>query len=424
MKSLTPELIRAEFIDKTGSLEQVADSLSIPVIQLETYCFNLCKSNPETFKYSHFITADWLKAKLSQYITLVGISNVIDIPCRTLYALKQKLLPEKTRHLTDEITRDELWQMYVIEEMTDKRIAQKYDTDVASIKRLRSVYNISSSDRTPLEEKLPIELFHRMYVVSKLGISQIATIYYTSRTTLTQLRDKYIAMGHPLSQDIANTDNTGYAPRFMGDLLQLISKEDLRKELRTKTIYEIAAQYRLIAPTANSHTPLSKEWLKAELLTKSIQTIARETNMSQSRISVIMKELGISEPRAFGIEPEILRELFINRYWSDETISKHLGVAPATVKKERLNHKIFSSQRPPIDERINVDMFRYLFIEERMSLVQIGTAFNVSDAKIRELRKKYVSMGHTDLAERQSNRITPERLEYLYKQIHLNLLKK
>ena len=59
-----------------------------------------------------------------------------------------------------------------------------------------------------------------------------------------------------------------------------------------------------------------------------------------------------------------------------------------------------------------------------MSLVQIGTAFRVSDAKIRELRKKYVAMGHTELAERQSNRITPERLEFLYKQIHLNLLKK
>ena len=264
-----------------------------------------------------------------------------------------------------------------------------------------------------------------MYVVSKLSLSLIATLHNTSRVTLTELRDKYIAMGHPLSHEIADTDNTGYYPRFMGDLMQLISKEDLCRELRTKTIYEIAAQYKLIAPTVNSHTPLSKEWLKAELMTKSVKQIASETNMSVSRLYVIISEYGLSEAtRTFHIDPNILRELFINRCWSDETIAEHLGVSPATVKRERLSHKILSDQRPPIENRISVEMFRYLFIEERMSLVQIGTAFRVSDAKIRELRKKYVAMGHIELAERQSNRITPERLEFLYKQIHLNLLKK
>ena len=147
--------------------------------------------------------------------------------------------------------------------------------------------------------------------------------------------------------------------------------------------------------------------------------------MSVSRLYVIISEYDLSEAtRTFHIDPNILRELFINRCWSDETIAEHLGVSPATVKRERLSHKILSDQRPPIENRISVEMFRYLFIEERMSLVQIGTAFRVSDAKIRELRKKYVAMGHTELAERQSNRITPERLEFLYKQIHLNLLKK
>ena len=137
--------------------------------------------------------------------------------------------------------------------------------------------------------------------------------------------------------------------------MQLISKEDLCRELRTKTIYEIAAQYKLIAPTVNSHTPLSKEWLKAELMTKSVKQIASETNMSVSRLYVIISEYGLSEAtRTFHIEPNILRELFINRCWSDETIAEHLGVSPATVKRERLSHKILSDQRPPIENRISV----------------------------------------------------------------------
>lgn len=425
MRSLTPEIIRAEFIEKTGSLDEVAEKLSVPVDRLEAYCFSLCKSDPENFKYTEFITKQWFEEKLTKYSTLVEISNATGIHYRTLCTLKQKFIPERPRHLSKEITREELWQMYVVEEMTDKSIAKRYNTDVASIKRLRGTYDIMASDRTPLENKLPIELFHRMYVVSKLSLSLIATLHNTSRVTLTELRDKYIAMGHPLSQEIADTDNTGYYPRFMGALMQLISKEDLCRELKTKTIYEIAAQYKLIAPTVNSHTPLSKEWLKAELMTKSVKQIASETNMSVSRLYVIISEYGLSEAtRTFHIDPNILRELFINRCWSDETIAEHLGVSPATVKRERLSHKILSDQRPPIENRISVEMFRYLFIEERMSLVQIGTAFRVSDAKIRELRKKYVAMGHTELAERQSNRITPERLEFLYKQIHLNLLKK
>ena len=190
---------------------------------------------------------------------------------------------------------------------------------------------------TPLETKLPIELFHRMYVVSKLSLSLIATLHNTSRVTLTELRDKYIAMGHPLSHEIADTDNTGYYPRFMGDLMQLISKEDLCRELRTKTIYEIAAQYKLIAPTVNSHTPLSKEWLKAELMTKSVKQIASETNMSVSRLYVIISEYGLSEAtRTFHIDPNILRELFINRCWSDETIAEHLQVIMENLQKRGL----------------------------------------------------------------------------------------
>ena len=59
-----------------------------------------------------------------------------------------------------------------------------------------------------------------------------------------------------------------------------------------------------------------------------------------------------------------------------------------------------------------------------MSLLQIASAYNVSGAKLRALRKKYVDEGNADLAHRTSGRVTPERLEYLNKQIHLNLLKK
>ena len=300
-----------------------------------------------------------------------------------------------------------------------------YGTNTANIKYLRQAYDIMATDRKPLEEKLPIELFHRLYVVSKLGLGQIASLYNSSRTTVTELKNRYAEMEHPLATEIAATNNMGHYPRFLEDLLQLISKEELCRELQTKTIYEVAVQYRLIASTANSLIPLSKEWFKAEMLTKSLATIAKENNMARARVSTLVSELGLEVPtRTERISEELLRELFINRCWSESKIAKHLGVSAATIKKLRFKYKVLSDQRPSIEERISPELFRYLYIEEKMSLFQIATAFDIASPKIRDLRQKYIEDGYTEFAHRSSIKIQPERLEFLYKQIHLNLLKK
>ena len=63
MRSLTPEIIRVEFIEKTGSLDEVAEKLSVPVDRLEAYCFSLGKSAPENFKYPEFITKQWFEER-------------------------------------------------------------------------------------------------------------------------------------------------------------------------------------------------------------------------------------------------------------------------------------------------------------------------------------------------------------------------
>lgn len=425
MEKLTPELIRAEFIEKAGTLDEVSKKLSIPIDKLEAYCFSLCKNNPDEFDLKYFLTKAWFEDKLSRFDSLVEIANHTGIHYRTLCYFKQKFIPENRRNLSKEISRDTLWKLYVEQEMTDKAIAQMYGTNTANIKYLRQTYDIVAGDRKSLDEKLPIELFHRLYVVSKLGLGQIASLYNSSRTTVTELKNRYSEAGHPLSGEIAATNNMGYYPRFLEDLLQLISKEDLCRELRTKTIFEVAAQYKLIAPTANSLTPLSKEWFKAELLTKNVATIAKENNMAPSRVSVLLSEFGLeSTVRSERISEELLRELFINRCWSDAKIAKHLSVSAGTVKRLRLKYKILSEQRPSIEERIPPELFRYLYIEEKMNLVQIATAFDVANPKIHALRHKYIADGYTEFAHRTSIHIQPERLEYLYKQIHLNLLKK
>ena len=422
---LTPEIIRAEFIDKNGTCEEVSKKLSISIDKLEAFCFELYKSQPDVFELKYFLTKSWFEEKLSRFDSLVELANHTGIHYRTICHFKQKFLPEKRRNLSKEISRDTLWDLYIQQELSDKAIADMYGTNTANIKYLRQAYDIMATDRKPLEEKLPIELFHRLYVVSKLGLGQIASLFNSSRTTVTELRNRYAESSDPLASEIAATNNMGYYPRFLEDLLQLISKEDLCKELRTKTIFEVAAQYKLIASTANSLIPLSKEWFKAEMLTKNLATIAKENNLSLARVSTLVSELGLEVPtRSERISEELLRELFINRCWRETKIAKHLGVSAATVKKLRLKYKVLSDRRPSIEERISPELFRFLYIEEKMNLFQIATAFEVAPPKIRELRQKYIAKGYTEFAHRSTFKIQPERLEFLYKQIHLNLLKK
>lgn len=425
MTKLKPEIIRAEFIDKVGTFDEVSKKLSVSIDELESFCFALCKSQPDVFELKYFLTKSWFEDKLSRFDSMVELANHTGIHYRTLCHFKQKFLPEKRRNLSKEISRDKLWELYVQQELSDKAIADMYGTNTANIKYLRQAYDIMATDRKPLDEKLPIELFHRLYVISKLGLGQIASLFNSSRTTVTDLKNRYAESAHPLAAEIAATNNMGYYPRFLEDLLQLISKEDLCRELRTKTIFEIGAQYKLIAPTANSLTPLSKEWFKAELLTKNIATIAKENNTTKSRISTLIRKHGLQNlDRSERISEELLRELFINRCWSDAKIAKHLGVSASTIKALRLKHKVLSDQRPTVEERISPELFRYLYIEEKMNLFQIATAFDIASSKIRDLRQKYIAEGYTEFAHRTSIHIKPERLEYLYKQIHLNLLKK
>ena len=423
MSALTPEIIRAEFIEKKGTFTAVADKLSVPTEELESYCFSLCKQYPDEFNYGSFLTKSWFEEKLSEYDSLVDIANHTGIHYRTLCHFKNKVLPNKRRDLSLEISRDDLWRLYVQQELSDKAIAAMYNTNVSKIKYLRQSYDIISADRKPLCEKLPIELFYRLYVVSRLGLGQIGALYNTSRATVANLKERYAAEQHPLSKEIADTTNTGSYPRFLEELFQIASKEELIHELRTKTVFEVAAQHNLIAPTVNSLTPFSKEWLEAELLTKNVATIAAENNMTRSRVSVLVSEYGLeSSVRHEKVTKKLLQELYINRCWSDAKIAKHLGIAAGTVKRIRLEHKMFSNQRPTVEERIPPKLFKYLYIDEKMSLLQIGAAFDIADSKIRQLRQKYIADGYPEFAHRTSVRISKERLEYLYKQIHLNLL--
>ena len=70
MATLTPEIIRAEFIGKSGTFQAVAKKLSVNADELEAYCLSLCKQNPDEFSYKTFLTNPGLKKSLPNTVHL------------------------------------------------------------------------------------------------------------------------------------------------------------------------------------------------------------------------------------------------------------------------------------------------------------------------------------------------------------------
>jgi len=421
MNILTPEFIERHIIKYKKTLLQVANESLIPLETLERYCFSLSKSYPNTFAPKYFITKDWLELKLEEN-TLVELANLTELHYRVIYSFKEKLCPDSRRKISDEISRDILWQLYVEEEMTDKAISQIYNTNPATIKRLRYSYNISPKNRKNLKEYLPIELFYRLYVVSRIGIPQIAKLYNTTRRSISVLKEEYIKQHSIFAKLIAKQDNTGYYPKYLSELIDILDSDTLIQELKTKTLFEVAYKYKLIPPTSNTHTPLSREWLQAELLSKNVNQISNDINISSSQLHVLIQKYKLSIPNRTKIDESILNNLYISKCWDDLQIAEHFGVSASTIKRERFKYNITIDKRPPVEERIPPDLFKYLYINEKLTLAQISAIFDIPISKIRKLRKQYINNGHTELSKRGSGKISAIRLEYLKKQLNLGIL--
>lgn len=420
---VTADDIKREFIDKQGTFCEVAAKFDVDVVALEKYCLNLCVLTPDEFHYKYFLTKEWFEEKIKKFGTLRAIADEYGIHYRTLCYFRSRAIPQKQRRIAKELDYKTLYDLYIEKEMTDREIAERYGTATVNVKRLRSSYGIGIKDRVSLEEKLPIELFHRLYVFHALGLGQIAELFQSSRASVTRLRDAYISMNLPLSAEIAKTNNVGKTSKLYKQLCLVMSKKELIQAMKKKTIVEIAGSHGIVQPTVNSLAPLSKEWLKAELLTKTLSQIADECAMSQTRISVLVSKYGLEKyAKIAGLNEPLLRELYIERGWSDVLIAKHLGVSSYYIKACRLNYGILKNQRPSAAEKITPVLFEYLYVKEKMPLREIATAYSFPIQEIRELRQKYITQGYERLKHRPAKAIIPERLMYLKKQIRLGIL--
>ncbi|MRB31493.1 hypothetical protein GH891_33750, partial [Bacillus thuringiensis] len=78
-----------------------------------------------------------------------------------------------------------LTKLYVDEGMSDKEIAKQKDVSLETVYRLRREYGIKSRPSVPILTK---EQLYQLYVVQRLSDSKIGDIYKVSKKTIAKLR--------------------------------------------------------------------------------------------------------------------------------------------------------------------------------------------------------------------------------------------
>lgn len=419
-----PKEMIAERLKAGFSFEQIANLLGVPAEQVESVCFSLCHTNPKEFKYRTYLTKEWLEAKAKDH-SVRAIAAITQLNYKqVIYHLGKYGI--STRKPTGNVlpSKEELFRLYVTERKTDRIIAEQYGASARTIKNLRYKYDILRSTRKPLEGIITLEYLHRLYVELDISVSQICKLFETSRATLDPLMDSLLMKEDPLAREIEHHKLSRKNYRLFERLLASVPHSELAEDLKTKELYEIAAERKLMEGESNQLIPFTKEWLLVEMQTKSPTKIALENRKMYSYISKLIDDYGIDRSkRKDEIDPKILRRLFLELYWSDSEIAAQFGISENSVREQRKSEGILAKNRLPIEERLPVELFKKLYLHEGMNLYQIGSAFRISHADIRALKKKYIESGHDDLGGVRVAGVSEERFAFLQNQIALGVYK-
>lgn len=410
-----------EMFHNERTIVEAAVVIDCSIEDAEKAAFELCKEDKSLYKRFGIPTPEWLaEKKKSSTISEIGELTGLNYKQVQYLLSKYQIAPRKP--LREQLTKEDLCRLYVDQELSDSEIAEMYQCSAHTIKRLRADYDIQRDDRKTLEEKCPLELFHRLYVTFGIGTDQIAKLIGVTRANIAKLRELYVGVDSPLASEIASKRNTGINCELFAELLDKVPHTLLIEGLKNKDIQEIAMEYGVIGKPNNRYTPFTKKWLETELLTKTIRQVASENGKSTAYISGLVKEMKVSIPeKAKQVDEEILRELYLRRYWSDAEIGKHFNLAPVTIKKIRLSYGIHSTERMDYKERLTPQVFMSLYLHEGLNLAQIASATRVPPNIVRKLKKEYAASGYEQLAGQRIIGVTAEKLEYISKQINLNI---
>ncbi len=406
------------------SFKEISESLNISLREVEEIGFQLCIDNPDKLPIDSFLTKEWLEEKIKT-CSIIEIANITHQKFRRIqYLLLTKYKITARREPTTILpNKDTLTEMYVTQRMSDGKIAKEYNVSVHTIKNLRYRLGIFKTDRILIEDVLTREFFYRLHVELGISVLKIAEILNTNRKVVTTLKDEYAKPDDEISKAIINQTNKKQYNTLLERLIEKLPRKELIDKLHTESILEIAAEYGLI-DSNNKLVPFTKEWFLLELQEKSPSRISIETKKPYREICDMLDNLGIDRSKRHDeIDPDMLRYLFEELFWSDSEIAEMFGIAKFAISQQRYSLGITAQSRLSLEERLPVQLFLKLYLEEKLNTVQLSKIFKTGVINISNLKHKYIDNGYKELCNTRSTGVSKERFDYLQRQIDLGLYK-
>ena len=406
------------------TVPEMAKELNADVSELEAFYAECYKGNQDAFPIRLLITKKWLEEKLEnmpayKIAKVAGCSAGLVRRLMEIYGLKAK--PK----LVDLLTPEVLYSLYVEEHLQDKDIAAKFGCSAETVKKIRTRHSIGYETRKEAQAEMSIKFFHHLYVELGFSPKYIARMLNCPIYRIKTMRTEYANSDHPLAKEIADTKRFKHTYANLIELLMKnVEPEVLLEHLREHTIAEVAEMYHLIPAAEPGVATFTKEWLEIVLHRMNVSQVIETYHIGKTFINDMMKENDLAPvPLMERIDEKTVRSLFIDNEWDDEKIASVLGTTKNAIVLFRKEKGIKISQRKKFGDRLTLEKFRTLYLEEKASVAQIAAIYDVPLSIVKDLRKKYAEID-SEIASHMPRGVSEERLAYLKKQVKFEGMKK
>ena len=400
----------------------MADKLDADETALEKFYIDCFAEDSSAFPLRLLATSEWLQKKL-QSESVVQISSELQTSPSTIKRLMRIYGISKSK-LKDVLTPEVLYSLFVERRFSDRQIAEEYNCSIESVKKLKAAYHISSSDRKLSEEDISLEFFHLLYVKYGFTTKQMAEMFHSTPHYISNtLRNELIQKGGAMADDLTVKRTHSPYRNIISLLFEAVEPTVLLEHLREYPLAKVAEMYDII-PKADMNLDLfTVDWLDYWMKRMNLREIAKQFHVSSSYLQQFRKLSTLKAPRTEDrLDAELVRKLYIENRWNDPQIAKSLGTSKQIILQLRKKHGIKKEDRQSLASILNRQEFERLYLEENLTLLQLAQLYGVSSAKVSELKHQYGKLNPLILSHVSAG-VSEQRLQFLKKEMKFNKAK-
>ena len=329
--SFSKDKIRS-FAEEGKSVPDMASALNADLEELTQFYAECYEEDHDAFPLRLLVTKTWLDEKLKSE-PVSHIARSVRATPRTIKNL-MKVYGLKKEKLSDILTPEVLYTLFVVNGLTDKEIAKQYGCSIESIKKIRAKSNIVHSGRLEVGGGLSIEMFHKLYVEYGFTKTEIAKLMRYPYFRVNKIHSEFANSDHPLAASLKDAPRNYAFTDLINLLLDTVEPAVLFELLKDHTLAQVAEMYELIPPSEPGNEPFTPEWLDAQLKKMDIKEIISTYHIGSTFVHEMMKQGDMQRvPVQDRLDEETVRTLFVDKRWSEAKIAKALGTSVYAVAR-------------------------------------------------------------------------------------------